>query len=162
MSFDTAITDLKQKYSVIDTIYLSDFLKNGDQWLHQQLTAAYRPAYTEQERILVVQDCADIYNYENFPGQTTLTLQKYASQIDISNSFILVVSSNKLIIDELEQARALYSTDTFPMQSHIVTGPTFVTRQHYPIDTFCVLPWMHLYVGPDGHVLPCCQADHDF
>lgn len=162
MSFDTVITDLKQKYSVIDTIYLSDFLKNGNQWLHQQLTAAYRPAYTKQERILVIQDCADIYNYENFPGQATLTLQKYASQIDISNSFILVVSSNKLIANELEQARALYSTDTFSIQSYIVEGPAFVPQQHYSTDTFCTLPWMHLYVGPDGNVLPCCQADHDF
>jgi radical SAM protein with 4Fe4S-binding SPASM domain len=26
--------------------------------------------------------------------------------------------------------------------------------------TFCVLPWIHLYVGPNGDVLPCCQADH--
>lgn len=26
-------------------------------------------------------------------------------------------------------------------------------------DTFCVLPWIHLYVGPDGNVLPCCSAD---
>lgn len=26
-------------------------------------------------------------------------------------------------------------------------------------DTFCVLPWIHLYVGPDGNVLPCCQGD---
>lgn len=26
--------------------------------------------------------------------------------------------------------------------------------------TFCVLPWIHLYVGPTGDVLPCCQADH--
>lgn len=27
-------------------------------------------------------------------------------------------------------------------------------------NSFCVLPWIHLYVGPDGDVLPCCQADH--
>ena len=26
-------------------------------------------------------------------------------------------------------------------------------------DTFCVLPWIHLYVGTDGNILPCCQAD---
>lgn len=26
-------------------------------------------------------------------------------------------------------------------------------------DTFCVLPWIHLYSAPDGTVLPCCDAD---
>lgn len=27
-------------------------------------------------------------------------------------------------------------------------------------DTFCVLPWIHLYANPDGNVLPCCIGDY--
>jgi radical SAM protein with 4Fe4S-binding SPASM domain len=27
--------------------------------------------------------------------------------------------------------------------------------------SFCVLPWMHLSVWPDGRVYPCCMADND-
>ncbi len=27
-------------------------------------------------------------------------------------------------------------------------------------DTFCILPWIHIYVNPDGNVLPCCIGDH--
>ena len=27
-------------------------------------------------------------------------------------------------------------------------------------DTFCVLPWIHTYVNPDGSVLPCCIGDY--
>jgi radical SAM protein with 4Fe4S-binding SPASM domain len=161
MAFETIVTELKQKYSVIDTIYLSDYLKHGNQWLHQQLSNAYRPEYNKQDRILVVQDCADTYDYENFPGAAISTLQKYASQIDISNSFILLVSSNNSIITELEQAQVLYSTDKFSIQSYLIDTPKFIFKQKYS-DTFCSLPWMHLYVGPDGNVLPCCQADHDF
>ena len=26
--------------------------------------------------------------------------------------------------------------------------------------TFCILPWIHMYVNPDGSVLPCCIAQH--
>lgn len=26
-------------------------------------------------------------------------------------------------------------------------------------DTFCILPWIHMYVNPDGNVLPCCIGD---
>lgn len=26
--------------------------------------------------------------------------------------------------------------------------------------TFCILPWIHIYVNPDGSVLPCCVGDH--
>lgn len=29
-----------------------------------------------------------------------------------------------------------------------------------PSDTFCIYPWIHLYVNPDGSALPCCVADH--
>lgn len=162
MSFDNIVAELKKQYSVIDTIYLSDFLKNGNQWLHQRLTSAYRTAYSEKERILIVQDCNDTYDYENFPGQAVLILQKYASQIDISNSFILIVSTNESISNELKEVQRLYSTDKFPIQSYIVNGPKFQSKQTYSTDTFCVLPWMHLYIGPDGNVLPCCRSDRDF
>ena len=156
------VDNLKQNYSVIDTIYLSDYLKNNNRWLFQKLESAYRSAYTEQERILFVQDCADIHEYENFPSLAILTLQKYASQIDISNSFILVVSTDDRVIDELEKARLLYSTTTVPIQHLIVSGPKFKSDPVYPADTFCVFPWNHLYVGPDGNVLPCCNADRNF
>jgi len=26
-------------------------------------------------------------------------------------------------------------------------------------DTFCILPWIHMYVNPDGSVLPCCIGE---
>ena len=29
-----------------------------------------------------------------------------------------------------------------------------------PSNTFCIYPWIHLYVNPDGSALPCCVADH--
>ena len=29
-----------------------------------------------------------------------------------------------------------------------------------PSNTFCVLPWIHIYANPDGSVLPCCVAEH--
>ena len=162
MSFKDIVTELEQKYSIIDAIYLSDYLKYGNQWLYKRLSSAYRPAYTTQERILIIQDCADTYDYENFPGRAVLTLQKYASQIDISNFFILFVSSNNSIASELEQAQVLYSTDKFPIQSYLISDPKFEAIQSYSTDTFCVMPWIHLYIGPDGNVLPCCRADHNF
>jgi len=28
-------------------------------------------------------------------------------------------------------------------------------------DTFCILPWSHMYVNPDGNVLPCCIGKWD-
>jgi radical SAM protein with 4Fe4S-binding SPASM domain len=55
----------------------------------------------------------------------------------------------------------LHSTDSVSIQSHIVEGVDYVPIQKIQ-DTFCVLPWMHLYVGTDGNVLPCCLSDHQY
>ena len=162
MSFDDKIAEIYQKYLIVDTIRLSDYFKNNDQWLYERLLATYRPVYANQERILVIQDCNDVYAYDDYPGKSIITLQKYASQLDISNFFILIVTANSGIAVELTQAKELYSTDACSMQYQIIDYPIISSIEEKLQDTFCVLPWMHLYVGPDGNVLPCCQADHDF
>jgi hypothetical protein len=51
----------------------------------------YQHEYEPNYRILVVQDCVDTYDYADMPGRAICALQKHASQIDISNFFILVV-----------------------------------------------------------------------
>lgn len=28
-------------------------------------------------------------------------------------------------------------------------------------DTFCIYPWIHMYVNPDGNVLPCCIGEYN-
>ena len=27
--------------------------------------------------------------------------------------------------------------------------------------SFCIYPWIHMYVNPDGSVLPCCVGEYD-
>jgi len=31
-----------------------------------------------------------------------------------------------------------------------------------PSKTFCIMPWIHIYVNPDGSVLPCCIGHHHY
>ena len=158
--FQNAITNQQTLYDTVGPYYLSNFYQpNGEKHLHNFLTSVYQAKYHTNFRILIVQDCADQYDYADLPGRAICALQKYASQIDISNFFILVITGNKNISVELEQVQKLYSTDSFSMSSHVIEGTEY-TVTHKTQDTFCVLPWMHLYVGTDGNVLPCCAADH--
>jgi radical SAM protein with 4Fe4S-binding SPASM domain len=157
------ITNLKKLYVTAGPYYLSDFYKpGGSKRLHDFLTSVYRPEFENNFRIIVVQDCADVYDYEDSPGKAITALQKYASQIDISNFFIVVVTGNKNINIELEQARQLYSTDDVQIQSQVVAEFEYSIAQQNKQDTFCILPWMHLYVGPDSNILPCCVADQKY
>ena len=158
--FKNVITDQQTLYNTAGPYYLSDFYQpNGDKHLHDFLTSVYCSEYQSNFRILIVQDCEDIYDYADLPGRAICALQKYASQIDISNFFILVITGNKNISAELDQVQKLYSTDSCSIQSYVVEEIEYVAK-YKTQDTFCVLPWIHLYVGTDGNVLPCCAADH--
>lgn len=159
--FKNYIAQQQDLYDTVGPYYLSDFYQpNGDKHLHDFLKSVYRSEYKLDFRILVVQDCVDIYDYADLPGRAICALQKYASQIDISNFFILIITGNKNISTELGQVKELYSTDACSMQSYVAEEIEYTATFNTAQDTFCVLPWMHLYVGTDGNVLPCCQADH--
>jgi radical SAM protein with 4Fe4S-binding SPASM domain len=28
-------------------------------------------------------------------------------------------------------------------------------------DNFCILPWIHMHIWPNGSVYPCCMSDTD-
>lgn len=162
-SFDEAVQHLKTQYDTAGPYYLSNFYQpDGEKDLYNFFLKCYRPEFPNNFRILIVQDQEDIYEYQDLPGRSIVALQKYASQIDISNFFILIITNNINIDDELSTAQKLYSTDVYPMQSYTIRNDDYRPALLTPQDTFCVLPWMHLYIGTDGNVLPCCQADHQF
>jgi radical SAM protein with 4Fe4S-binding SPASM domain len=160
--FNNSVYQLQKLYDTAGPFYLSEFFhSNGNKKLYDFLTSVYQTEYSNNFRILIVQDCADVYDYQDLPGQALCALQKYANQIDISNFFIVIVTGNKNIDTELDSVQKLYSTDSCKMQSHLVDNIEY-TVTYQKQDTFCALPWMHLYVGPDGNVLPCCVADQQF
>ena len=148
--FDDAVCQLQKLYNTAGPFYLSEFYgPDGNKKLYNFLISVYRPEYSNNFRILVVQDCADVYDYQDLPGQAICALQQYVSQVD------------KNIDNELDIVQKLYSTDSCKIQSHLIDNVEYKVA-YQPQDTFCVLPWMHLYVGPDGNVLPCCVADQKF
>ena len=163
MSLENILLELRQKYDCSTPLYLSNFFKpDGENWLHNQLAQLYQPVYKNNYRLIVVQDCTDVYEYPDLPGMSITALQKYAGKIDISNFFILLLTSNTNAAQELEQARTLYSTDELPIQYQEVDGLPVSLYVNNRQDTFCVLPWMHLYIGTDGNVLPCCQGNRQY
>ena len=138
--FENAVANQQTLYDTVGPYYLSNFFQpNGDKHLYDFLTSVYQSEYKPNFRILIIQDCADTYDYTDLPGRAICALQKYASQIDISNFFIIVITGNKNISVELEQVQKLYSTDSFSMSSHVIEGIEY-TATHKTQDTFCVLP----------------------
>ena len=150
-------------YNVVGTIHISTLFKpNGNKIMYKQLELLRKDKYDPTDRIVVVYDCADRYSYTDLPGDGLVCLQKYLTQLDITNCFVLIVSSNKNIANECKKVKELYSTDENSIECIYVDGITTPSAPVDVRDTFCVLPWMHLYIGPDGNVLPCCVADQKY
>lgn len=156
------LNHLQKLYDTAGPYYLSDFYKpGGNKRLYDFLLSVYQIEYKNNFRILIIQDCSDVYDYDDLPGQAVCGLQKHLRDIDISNFFVLLLTGNSNIETELTLAQKLYSTDDRPIQSQII-DIDYVKNAQACQDTFCILPWIHLYIGPDSNVLPCCVADQQF
>lgn len=158
------LRDIYLEYNIIGTIYISDFFNsNGSNLIFNQLQSLHRDRYEHNDRIAVVYNCPDRYSYADHPGDAITALQKYLTQLDITNCFVLAISSIPSVADDCDRVQKLYSTDTWAIEFKLVKDlPTSTQIDNNVRDTFCVLPWMHLYVGPDSNVLPCCVADQKF
>ena len=158
------INHIYSNHNIIGTIYISDFFKsNGNKLVFDQLQALRQDSYNPNDRIVIIYDRPDHYSYADLPGDSLITLQKYLTQLDITNCFVLAVSSIPTIANECYQVQKLYSADDWPIQHQLIEGlTTNIVDCNDKQDTLCALPWMHLYVGPDGNVLPCCVADQTF
>lgn len=163
-SLDSALVDIRKQYDMVnEPIFLSALSENN--WkteLYNKLSAARKDPYCDSERIAIVQDINDIYDYDDSvgsPGQYLLFIQQILQQIDITNFFVLIITPNPYIENELISLKENYSTDSTSMQYYKVDG--YYKKQQPRQDTFCILPWMHFYLSTNGSVLPCCISDRN-
>lgn len=151
---ENALAQLNKEYCVLGTFYYSTLVNNdGEKILYDWLWQHRKDYFEPTERLVLVQDCGDIYEYNDQLGNYTTAIQKALKVVDITNCFVTILTTNKNIARELALA-----SDTDVINHVIVPG------EYHPIfptfgNTFCPLPWMHLHIAPDGSVLPCCAGD---
>lgn len=155
-----ALEQLKTQYRIVeDPIDLSIFdLPDGRQKIFDMLSKAYRPCFESDQRIIVTQPDHSMYHFSDDLASTALIfLQQALQKIDISNFFVIVISSNPDINNELIWVQKNHSTDDHPIGSYGVAGN--FEKKEITQDTFCPLPWMHLHVNTNLEMSPCCFSD---
>ena len=161
-NFNSVIEKLNETFDVDGPIDISPFFhKDGKKWLYDLLKNKHRETFESNYRMVMYFN-DDEYFYSNYPGTLIDTLQKYVSEIDISHNFIVVISSDDKVKTDLETVRKMYSTDELPI-THIKCydiDAEYSPHGNESVDTFCIKPWIHLYVGTDGNVFPCCQSEN--
>lgn len=154
MNIDRIISTFEKKFKILDTIDLYD------PFLATRLAAIRKDSFSNNERILITQLTEDEYVYSDQPGAFLLTLQQHLRTQDISNYFVTIITGNKDIEQELTQVQAQFSTDHFPIQHFIIDKKYKKEIKNFE-DTYCVLPWIHVFAGPNGDLLPCCLGDQN-
>jgi hypothetical protein len=114
MTFQKQIDQLKTQYEILEIIELDQWhtmsYENAQSWLQSEFIKIHRDEYTNNQRILFVQRSGDVYVKNNSVGLILKNLQIIANEVDVSNFFIIVLSNNTELNQELEFARKL-STD---------------------------------------------------
>lgn len=144
-------------YNIVDTILFSESLTN----IRKKFESIRKDVFDPNDRIVIEQDIIDTYPYIDGPGVKLIEIQKIINRVDISNCFILLVTSNQNVSDEIEFITKFYSIDKTPINALVVEGDYKKEVKKYS-DTSCQKLWNHLYVGTDQNVNPCCLADHRF
>ena len=141
-----------------DVLYLEKikyFFESPMNQLYQKLVKVNRESYSNNHRIVLIDNLVPDKNKQYFYNY----LQKIITHLDITNCFVIIVTSDSHVADYVDAARKTYSQDQTHMQieqmilpNESVTNPT---NFNIP-DTICVNPWIGLEIRHNGYISPCC------
>jgi radical SAM protein with 4Fe4S-binding SPASM domain len=185
-TIDRCISTLYQSYNIvcqIDCNYSSIETARLD--LYSKLKLAFKQEYSNNERLIFVLE-QDIYNADSLAGSVLQAIQVILQDIDISNYFVCIVTTNPDIELEYQYIKKIISTDPVGFHLHQCTGPfkkstvehtaiqgkiqslgnvnleSLTEKQRYLLfvdPVFCIIPWTGINVDTTGKVYPCCEFD---
>jgi hypothetical protein len=102
-------------------------------------------------------DCICFYTKYTIPDLLWKHLYQAANQIDISNFFIVIISTEDLSTISANQALK-WSLDPTPFKTLQlpVTNSEPLENNYIISDRLCPLPWTHLEIKNNGNISPCC------
>jgi MoaA/NifB/PqqE/SkfB family radical SAM enzyme len=153
--------------------------------LYLSVKKSHRETFNNKQRIVFVitQD-----RHRNGPGVTLHSLQAILNDIDISNFFVCLVTTNDSIEQHYSEILEVVSTDKVPVHLYqcqgeytilpcdnsVVPFSKQVSIKHLTDDVdklsehqlellfenknFCIMPWIGINIEPNSKVRPCCKT----
>jgi MoaA/NifB/PqqE/SkfB family radical SAM enzyme len=153
--------------------------------LYLSVKKSHRGTFNNKQRIVFVitQD-----RHRNGPGITLHSLQAILNDIDISNFFVCLVTTNHNIEQHYREILEVVSTDKVPVHLYqcqgdytilpcdnsVVPFSKQVSIKHltdavdklspdqlellFENKNFCIMPWIGINIEPDSKVRPCCKT----
>lgn len=179
LTIDQCILDLHSKFDVVGVVdfRLSPRPNLAETFL--RLRSFYQEQYRDNQRILIVID-QDICNKQP-AGLILQSIQSMINEIDISNFFVELITTNPKVETDYTWVLTNISIDSIPFNINLCEGAysqlpetengvKFLKFTKYQsLDQtqlnqvtatpfFCMAPWTHLMVSADSAVTPCCTS----
>lgn len=127
MTLEQLIEKYQANHDLVDVINLDDWYARAQiersEWLRNRLHQCYRPAYSDNQRILFTLTQGDEYPSESaLAGVILTTLQEQLNQIDISNFFVVLLTNSPEHIEPARAVIAAASTDSVPITIEYFDG----------------------------------------
>lgn len=183
-TIDQCILDLRSKYRIVDVIDTGAYDTCSTD-LYQRILKNYRHTYQDDERIVFVVT-KDYYKKNSQHGIMLQSLQAMINDIDISNYFVCVITTNTQVQQEYEFVIKNISSDSVPFKLYVCQGEfetvqdttqqpyikyskinnpehleNLTKEQKYLLfesKSFCMMPWVSLMLSPNSSVKPCCES----
>jgi uncharacterized protein YeeX (DUF496 family) len=118
------LTELHNKYDVVGTIDLAtwtDDYQSSTARLLRECQNLHREAYTENQRIIFLHNKDYYVESDTSAGIVLKNIQVMLNEVDISNYFALIVSTNPNIAQEIKTIKSL-SHDPVPLNGVYIPG----------------------------------------
>ena len=180
-SINDWIADLEKQYTVVDVINCDAYSPNSID-LYNRIKVNYRSEFDQHDRIVLT--ITRDYHNDQYPAIMLQSIQTMLNEIDISNFFVCIISTDPEIDNNYDWIAKNISTDAVPVHLYKASGEytnkisTFTAYQKFSgfgnnstivnqmsdrekyllleSKTFCILPWISQYTMPDNNVTPCC------
>ena len=177
---DECILKLKSEYNIVGIVDCNDYTPTSVD-LYEKIKKLHRAEYTPQDRIifLITKD------WDNpSAGLMLQSIQAMLNDIDISNFFVCILTTNDKIKSEYAWVLKNISIDqvpvhlycckgeyqTLPLDGHRVFAkyqtPTQLVNDlstdHkkllFESKSFCMIPWVSMMINTNSQVFPCCES----
>jgi MoaA/NifB/PqqE/SkfB family radical SAM enzyme len=184
MNIDQCITDIKSQFNIIGVIDCDNYAPSSVD-LYNQIQNLHQESYNISDRLIFL-ITKDFYKKNQSSGIMLQSLQTMLNDIDISNFFVCIVTTNPEIKNEYQwvldnisldkilvniyeckgeyyQAEATNQTAYIKYQkiqnNDLVDSLTEKQKQLlFESDSFCMIPWTSIMIDPTSKVKPCCES----
>jgi radical SAM protein with 4Fe4S-binding SPASM domain len=184
MNIDQRVDELRLQFNVIDVVNCDNFLPTSVD-LYSHIKKLYKETFEPNERIVFL-ITKDYYKNNSSCGIMLQSIQAIINDIDISNYFVCIITTNPTIKTEYQWTLDNISTDKISVHSYMCEGEyrrldtinqvayikyqkientnlvDSCTEKHkkllFESDSFCMIPWTSIMIDPSSKVTPCCES----